>query len=243
MDMPVDNTEFSTGSAIKRILLTAIREWSLYAIMAFPIILFLGMSKFFTSENIDNHLNRIALWSWIIIATIGVLYTLLIFRISRALINRNLQITVFIGLVIKHSLKMFALFLVAVMTVVFVSSGPGHEISEDNSFISNFPAIALGVLIFISNYGLSSIICTGSSKKSLLIVVKLFLTVYTVYNLLFFVLLFGVFNIGKILPDNPVVAQIVGYAMLAILFVGIPLNTVFLTMIAVNKKLLMVKEN
>lgn len=240
--MLVDNSEFGIRHALKRILLTALREWSFYANMAFPIILFLGIIKLLTNKNIDENFNRIAMLSWIIIIATGILYTSLLFRISKQLINRHLQVNDFIAQVVKHSLKMFVLFLIAVMAAAIVSSGAGHDVNEDNSVISNLPVIMLCVLIFISNYGLSSIICTGSSKKSLLIIPKLFFTAYTLYNLLFFVLLSGVFFIGKIFPNNPLVAQIVGYPLIAILFVMIPLNVVFLTMIAVNKKLLMVKE-
>jgi hypothetical protein len=241
--MMVDDPEFSIGSALKGILLSARREWSFYATLVFPIILILGIMKFINNQNIDENFNRISMVSWIIIIMIGILYTSLLFNVAKKLINRFLQINDFIAQVVKHTLKMFALFVVSTVAEFMVSSFAGHDISEDNSLISNFPVITLCVLIFISNYGLSSIICTGSSKKSLLIVLKLLFTSYTAYNALFFVLLFGVFFIGKILPNNPLVAQIVGYPLIAILFAAIPLNVVFLTMIAINKKLLMVQEN
>jgi hypothetical protein len=213
-----------TTGGIIIIMKAALREWTFYAVFFLPLV----QNGLIGSLEFDST-NDLLARTGCMVAIASAVYFFLIYRMSLRIFGGVRMLSFFIRLG-KHALKLAAVY-VSACIIFFLAYAAAFSDSnrEGEAVLHVFPVSLFCLLYFVSNYGVSSIIITGSSSRSIISVFKHFLSGYTVYNLVFIsaVVLIGI--AAEYLPDRGLPAAVMRYSASAAIYSIVPMAVIFLT--------------
>lgn len=225
--METNNPPAYMISLLKNILYASITEWPFYLILVLPLAGFRLIKIFFF-----KNMYQASAAMLMIALLIGILDVILICRLSKKMVNEKLDPRGYYIQAAKHSLKMFAVFFVMLMAGISIAVFSGSR----GGLVFNIPVYVFTIVFFLANYGVSSIIITGTSKKSVRAAFRYFKSSYTLYNLAFSLMVLFVTIIGQYIPAGS--AEKILHNLLLLLFlVMVPFFVVFLSRYALDAKL------
>lgn len=225
--MGTNNTPAYIIPLFKKILAASITEWPFYLILVLPLAGFRLIKIFFYKSMYQASAAMI-----MIALLIGILDVILICRLSKKTVNEKLDPRGYYIQAAKHSLKMFAIFFLMLMAGIFIAVFSGSR----GGLVFNIPVYVFTIVFFLANYGVSSIIITGTSKKSVRAAFMYFKSSYSLYNLAFTIMVLFVTLIGQYIPASSA-GKILHNLLLLLFLVMVPLFVVFLSRYALDAKL------
>jgi hypothetical protein len=158
----IPDNRFDYICELKEIFLRAIKEWSLYTILCVPVI----QTKIMESVNVDSSTSLITSFCALLLV-IFVPNLILMYRLTATSIREDLLIPAYIINIIKHIMKIAVIYLF----LMIVTGTPFfyffEDIEKEYSLFSKITETFFYLSLFVSNYGVSLVLITGSSKNSI----------------------------------------------------------------------------